>query len=294
MKKNLTSSIKYLSVFLVFIVLFIIPTILLPVSPSLLEKINPEEMKSFFPLLLLVALYLTSAYWLLIKNINQNKIVTFVKLSAANFLLYPIMIYIESVFWLEPLEMIDSNEYIKIFFRFLITFTLFSAYLALISKNKTNPGIKEQSSINYKLISQKIFLIAIIYIILYNLFGYFVAWQFEATRIYYTGDSELKGFFPMIFQNVSDAKFMIVQLVRGILFGLSGYLFYSMLACSKNKKLLILALIFGGFGFQLILPNPIFPEMVRISHFIETTSSMIIFGLIIGIVFSYQKRQNSI
>jgi hypothetical protein len=52
-----------------------------------------------------------------------------------------------------------------------------------------------------------------------------------------------------------------------------------------------MALIFGGFGFQIILPNPLFPEMVRISHFIETTLSMLVFGLVAGYVFSYKNKK---
>jgi hypothetical protein len=289
MKKNLISVTHFLLVFLIFILLFIIPTILIPVSPSLLGKINPEEMKLFFPLLLLLALYITSTYWLLIKNSNQKKMLLFLKLALANLLLYPLMGFIESFFWLDSLKVIDRNEIVNVFFRFLITFTLFSGYLSMISKKNTISDIKNINSINYKLISQKILVIAIIYILIYNLFGYFVAWQFEVTRIYYTGHSELKGFFTLLYQNFSDLKFVTVHLFRGILFGIAGYIFYSLLECSKSKKMLILALIFGGFGFQIILPNPVFPEMVRISHFIETTSSMMIFGLIVGVIFSYQE-----
>lgn len=289
MKNQIISATQYLLVFLIFIFLFIIPTTLIPVSPSLLEKINPEEMKQFFPLLLILALYTTSAYWLLIKNVNEKKMLLFIKLAMANFLLYPLMGFIESFFWLDSLKVVDRDEIVRVFFRFLITFTLFSAYLSIISKKNTIAEIKDEASINYKVISQKILLIAVIYLIIYNLFGYFVAWQFEATRIYYTGHSELKGFFAMVIQNFSDLKFVIVHFFRGILFGLAGYIFYTLLDCSKPKKLFILALIFGGFGFQIILPNPVFPEMVRISHFIETTSSMIIFGLIVGFIFSYQK-----
>lgn len=289
MKKKLVYVAQYLSLFLIFILLFIIPTVLIPVSPSLQEKINPEEMKLFFPLLLLLALYTTSAYWMLIRNSFQKKILLFTKLALANFLLYPLMGFIESFFWLDSLKVVGRDEIVSVFFRFLITFTLFSAYLALISKKNEIVSIKEKISIHYKRISQKIILIAVIYLIIYNLFGYFVAWQFEATRIYYTGHSELKGLFTMLFQNFSDLKFVIVHFFRGILFGLAGYIFYNLLECSKAKKMLILALIFGGFGFQIILPNPVFPEMVRISHFIETTSSMIIFGLIVGYIFSYQE-----
>ncbi len=289
MKTKIISVLKYLSVFLIFIFLFIIPTVLIPVSPSLLEKINPQEMKLFFPLLLLLALYITSSYWLLINNSSQKKMFLFANLAIANFLLYPLMGFIESFFWLDSLKVVNRDEIVNVFLRFIITFTLFSAYLSLISKKNKIVDIKEKTSIDYKPMIQKILMITVIYLIIYNLFGYFVAWQFEATRIYYTGSSELKGLFQMLFQNFSDLKFIIVHFVRGLLFGFAGYLFYNLLECSRTKKLIILALIFGGFGFQIILPNPVFPEMVRISHFIETTTSMMVFGLIVGFIYSYKK-----
>ena len=89
-----------------------------------------------------------------------------------------------------------------------------------------------------------------------------------------------------MFQNISDPVFVLVHLFRGVLFGIAGYLFHSILSCSRKKELLIMSLLFGGFGFQIILPNPMFPEIVRISHFLETTSSMLVFGFLVGYVLS--------
>ncbi|MFD0837395.1 hypothetical protein ACFQ0I_16570 [Mariniflexile aquimaris] len=293
MMKKLISAIQFISIVLVFILLFITPTAILPVSKSLLERINPKEMELFFPLLLTFSIYISYSYWLLIKNTNQSKLSVYIKLVAATFLLFPLMGFIESSFWLDSLKVVDNNEYVKIFFRYFITFTLFSTYLSLLYKQNNTTDQNGKNLLNLKLLTQRLLLIGGIYILLYNIFGYFVAWQFEATRIYYTGTSELKDFFTMLWINFSDPKFVIVHFIRGILFGLSGYIFYTMLNCSKLKKSIILALIFGGFGFQIILPNPIFPEMVRISHFIETTTSMIVFGMISIYVFDYKKYKTS-
>jgi len=290
---KLVSTIKFISVNLIFILLFITPTFILPVSKTLLERINPKEMELFFPLLFLFVLYISYTFWLLIKNTNQNKFMVFVKLATATFLLFPLMGFIESVFWLDSLNVVDDKEYVKIFLRSFITFILFSAYLSLLYKKNNTLDQRGNNLLSLKLLTQKLLLIGVIYIFIYNLFGYFVAWQFESTRIYYTGTSELKGFFTMLLHNFSDPKFVIVHILRGILFGLSGYILYTMLNCSKLKVTIIIALIFGGLGFQIILPNPIFPEMVRISHFLETTTSMIVFGMIVVYIFDYGKNKTS-
>ena len=282
MNKLLKSSLLFLSIVLVFIFVFLIPSILLPVSDKLMKMLNPDEMKLFFPLLLVLAFYISFPYWLLIHNTDQKRNILFLRLSLANLIVYPLMGLIELLFWNNAFKGIESNEYIKIFYRFVITFTLFSAYLAIIYKNTTPNGDHKKTRENFKSIANKILLISIIYFMIYNLFGYFVAWQFEATRYFYTGSTELKSFSLIILQNISDLK----------LFGIAGYIFYSLLTCSRNKTLVIMALFFGGFGFQIVLPNPLFPETVRISHYIETTLSMLVFGAVAGYIFSCKNKHS--
>lgn len=290
MHKRLKSSLLFLSIVLVFIFVFLIPNILIPVSDKLVKMVNTDEMKLFFPLLLLLAFYISFSYWLLINNTDQKKITLFLKLSLANLIVYPLMGLLELLFWRNAFKGIETCEFIKIFYRSVLTFILFSAFLATISKktilNRDHCETKE----NYIRIAKKILLISIIYFIIYNIFGYFVAWQFEVTRSFYTGSIEMKGFFSIVLKNISDPKFVFVQIFRGMLFGIAGHIFYTLITCSRNKSLLIMALIFGGFGFQIILPNPLFPEMVRISHFIETTLSMIFFGVITSYIFSYKNK----
>jgi len=289
MNKTLKSSLLFLSIVLVFIAVFIFPSIALPISDQLLKMMKPDEMKFFFPLLLLLAFYISFSYWLLIQHTNQNKTFLFLKLSLANFILYPLMGFSELLFWSNAFKGIETIEFIKIFYRFVLTFVLFSSYLAIISKRTTSSADQRKTSKSFKQIMIKILLLSVIYFMIYNLFGYFVAWQFEATRVFYSGSTEMKGFLSVMLQNLSDLKFLFFQIFRGMLFGIAGYIFYSFLNCSRNKSLLIMALIFGGFGFQIILPNPLFPEMVRISHFIETTSSMLVFGAIAAYIFSRKK-----
>jgi hypothetical protein len=290
MKNLLKSSLLLLSIVFVYIFLFMIPTILIPVSDKLLKMLNPDEMKLFFPLLLLLAFYISFSYWLLINNTDQKKITLFLKLLLVNFIMYPLMTLLESLFWSDAFKGIETSEFIRIFYRFVITFTLFSAFLTIISKKTPVTEEHRKTKENYKRIGYKILLISLICFVIYNLFGYFVAWQFEDTRSFYTGSTEIKGFFSAMLQNISDPKFVIAHIFRGILFGIAGYFLYTLLSCSRNKTLLIMALIFGGFGFQIILPNPLFPEMVRISHFIETTLSMLVFGVVVGYVFSYRNK----
>jgi hypothetical protein len=53
---------------------------------------------------------------------------------------------------------------------------------------------------------------------------------------------------------------------------------------NKNKGVFItsVCLVYLCTAVMLIIPNALFPDIVRIGHLIEMTSSMFLFGLITG------------
>ena len=294
MRTLLKSSLLIISMALIFMLVFMIPSMVIPVSATLLERLNPEEMKSFFPLLLVLALYVSVTFWLFLNNMKpQKKSKVFITLSIAFFLMYALMGFLESVYWGDAFKGIETSEFVRILIRFTITFTVFSAVLALFSKKENMQTIQNTEKNTLKQLAVKLSVISVIYYVLYNLFGYFVAFQFAETRHFYTGSYELEGFFSSMWHNISNPGFVGIHLFRGVLFGIAAWMFYSLLNCSRARKIVILSLILGGFGFQIILPNPLLPEVVRISHFLETTLSMLVFGALAGYVLSYKTVETS-
>lgn len=294
MNSTFKSMVLLITLTFVFLILFMLPSILLPVSEAVTDMMNAEEMKWFFPLLLLFALYQSTTFWLLLKNSNESAMKLFLTLAPALFVLYPLMGLLESLFWQDAFKGMETNEFFKVFYRFTMTYLLFAVYLVMVVAPKKTEPARPKEPMAFKILLQKIVLIALIYFVVYNLFGYFVAWQFEATRVFYTGSAEMKGFFAAMLENVSDLSFVLMHLFRGLLFGVAGYLFYRIFSTTKGKMMLIMAFIFGGFGFQIVLPNPFFPEMVRISHFVETTSSMIVFGVLVAYVLSRNSQKHTV
>lgn len=294
MKKMLKSSLLFVSIAIIFVLVFMIPPVLIPVSDTMLEMLNPEEMKWFFPLMLVLAFYVSVTFWLFLNNMKpEKKSKVFITLSIAFFLMYALMGFLESVYWGYAFKGVETSEFVRILIRFTITFTLFSGFLALVSKKGNTLKFQHVEKINLKQMAIKLSIISVIYYVIYNLFGYFVAFQFEETRYFYTGNYELEGFLSSMYQNISNPAFVGIHLFRGVLFGIAAWLFYSLLNCSRAKKIVILSLILGGFGFQIILPNPLLPEIVRISHFLETTSSMLVFGALAGYVLSGKSKETS-
>src|SRR5579863_1953069 len=53
-------------------------------------------------------------------------------------------------------------------------------------------------SLTLKSLAARVGLLAIVYLVLYYLFGYYVAWQNPELRLYYAGTTELKSFYQMM------------------------------------------------------------------------------------------------
>jgi hypothetical protein len=137
--------------------------------------------------------------------------------------------------------------------------------------------------------------LTVLYPIIYFLFGYYVAWQWEETRLFYSGTRDI---LPLVthFRGAfaSDPYFIPFQLVRGTLWTAFAMLIVNMMNAKRWESALAVALIFAGLlssGIGLF-PNPYMPPMVRQSHFYELMSSMLLFGGIAGWALHRKKQQS--
>jgi len=126
-------------------------------------------------------------------------------------------------------------------------------------------------------------IIALVYVGIYFVFGYFVAWQFSAVREYY-GGSDPEGFFTHFWGVVVNSPWLILfQLVRGLIWAFLGFLIVKIVGARQFEAPLAVGLAFAVLmNVQLLLPNPFMPEAVRMAHLLETASSNFIFGCFVG------------
>lgn len=129
----------------------------------------------------------------------------------------------------------------------------------------------------------KLGVIAIIYLVIYWLAGYYIAWQNPELRAFYGSPGEIEPFFTHTFATFSKTPSLILlQLVRGMLFAI---IVMPIILGSNVKPWLsglLVGFLFATPHLVHILPNPLMPiASVRLSHMIETTTSTFVFGLII-------------
>src|SRR5260221_13604667 len=126
-------------------------------------------------------------------------------------------------------------------------------------------------------------LLAIVSVVLYYLFGYYVAWQNPELRLYYSGTMELKSLYQVMRSNVTGTPWMLpFQFGRGLLWALFAYPVVRMLNTRRIETASIIAALFGGLSLELLIPNPLMPASVAHSHFWETLWCNLPLSAIVG------------
>lgn len=125
--------------------------------------------------------------------------------------------------------------------------------------------------------------IAALYLVVYYSFGYFVAWQNPELRQYY-GQTEFRSFLGTLGGIWSHSPWMFpYHAFRGLLFVAFVLPVIRMMKGAWWETALAIALAFSLLGgAQLLLPNPFMPESVARTHFVEVTTSNLLFGGIVG------------
>jgi hypothetical protein len=125
----------------------------------------------------------------------------------------------------------------------------------------------------------KLAFLTLLYVAVYFLFGYFVAWQFPAIRQFYSGSTQIIGFFQHMAQQ--SPSLVLFQVFRGCLWALIALLILNSLKSSSRLSFLMPGLLFSVLiTTPLLFPNPYMPDPVRFGHSFELFSSMLVYGLL--------------
>lgn len=212
-----------------------------------------------------------------------QRLKTWLLLSAYLFLLQPFMTQTETWFFSGSFEVLKKTDILLIMAGQLVAILL-SVLSGVYLFKPVSKKNDVQGSISHLI--PKLLLIGLLYMIIYMLFGYFVAWQFEALRIFYSGSPIKASFLQVMLDNIHNTPWIFpFQIMRGLFFGLINYLLYKILV--PNTRIYVIGTLISNIslGLMLLIPNPLFPDTVRIAHFYEVTSSMILFSMLMCMIF---------
>ena len=129
----------------------------------------------------------------------------------------------------------------------------------------------------------KLAVIAIVYVVLYFTFGYFVAWRQPAVREYY-GGTDPGSFAAQMGTVMRNTPWLApFQIFRALCWVALALPVVRMMKGKWPETAIAIGLLFSVvMNAQILLPNPYMPEPVRMAHLVETASSNLIFGVFVG------------
>lgn len=229
---------------------------------------------------------------LFIINSRFSRIKLIAVTSLIFFSIQYFMTQIETLYFNSAINM-PIKEILKVIISGALNSIIFST-IAVIVLGKFKKGLSNPIK-NLSLPSPLIYLsiLSIIYTVIYFIFGYFIAWQFAEIRVFYTGSNEILNVFDHLTNVIrNDTLLPLFQIFRGTLWAVIGLIIINSLAVKKNIEYLISSLLFSVLiSSPLLFSNSYMPAAVRLGHFIELFTSMILFGALC--VFIKDKLTNS-
>jgi len=209
------------------------------------------------------------------------------------------------MFFMSQIETIYFNAVIQmpwsiVFSNFAsgIAVGLTAALLAIRLKSEIGPlqsdktGLSRGESVFWKLL-----VLAVVYVGLYFLFGYYIAWQSPQVRQFYTGTRKiLPSFWAHMQQQVAaEPKLMFFQLFRGFLWALIGYVVVmNTPGATRWERVFLTGLALSvGLAFPILVPNEYMPFDVRKVHFVELLVENFLFGALIALFFWSKRGKTS-
>lgn len=273
---------KILGISLLATIVYILVSVILPFSEAFKEASqNSNPLDIIF--LLVVNIWFTITVFYIGKNSDYSKKWLTWSLIFVYLTVYSFMTQIETIFFKGAFEMLSILDIWMIMLANIIPLIVIIP-LTLKIINKDYPQIIPKIDIKLTTLLWKVGLLAVVYMFIYFLFGYFVAWQFADLREFYSGTTEKQSFIQIMMGNFQNSNIVPFQFLRGVLFSV---FILPIVLIFKNKTrqlLLSLILVYLSTSIVLIIPNFLFPDTVRWAHFLEMTSSMTLFSVITWLV----------
>jgi hypothetical protein len=256
--------------------------------------LTPEEASQAGQALLLVSLIDALVLSFLILRSRWHGLKLVAAIFVVQFGTETFMTQIETL-WFNSAVQMGTAEFVNIVAAGALRALIFAPLAVLIlGKMRKPPSLEVQEAASLPSHwGMRFAALAVFYVVVYFGFGYFVAWQWEETRAFYTGTTDIKPFLTHFADFFAEDPLIIpFQLLRGTLWALLALTIVLMTALNRWQASLAVGLTFTALlSLPLgLFPNPYLPQPVAWSHFVEISTSMLLFGIVAGWVLHAEHR----
>jgi hypothetical protein len=235
----------------------------------------------------LACLSITLVIMLMIHSSRWHGWKLILAMSAAYYILVTVVTQLEAWYFLYGIT-IGPELMVRLFLQGMPVAFIFIPIAVLVMGRVRAPAgqfeAPEIVSMPYKEWLWKLGVIYLVYLVVYYLAGYFIAWQNPEVRAFDGAPGDALPFFQqMMHILITDPWLTPYQLLRTLIW-VAGALF---IIRGSRLPLWQTALIVGLMlsvpqNIGHLIPNPMIPlNSVRISHMLETASSTFVFGLVL-------------
>ncbi len=192
------------------------------------------------------------------------------------------MCQIETAYFISAFPLLQGNfQVYNLIWRGLLTSLLFSVMVTWICGGfSKKPRAQAAFSVTAGNFVRQAAWLPVVYIILYMLFGYYIAWQVKELRLFYGGPAELNGLFDQWrLTLMSMPELPVFQYFRGVLWVLCLVPLFLSFSGNRIELVVVSALALALLPtVELAFANPLMPAAVSLGHFWEVSISTGIFG----------------
>jgi hypothetical protein len=237
---------------------------------------------SFVGVCVFNSLLLSILFWLTRIYSGISKILG---LFSFCFIVQFVLMQMESIFFGDGIGIQNPQVASIIIAGFIMSTATILVGVAIVSKMSKEPKQQFTMVVNEwrPFVVPFLLLSCIVYPLIYLTFGYYIAWQNENLRIFYTKSSELTSFFHQGAGSLADGLYFF-QILRAVIWVIATIPLVAMLRHLRGYYLLVGLFTSLLPAAQLFIPNPYMPQEIAMVHFVETASSNFIWGALIAIV----------
>ena len=154
----------------------------------------------------------------------------------------------------------------------------------LMAKKPAAPGTPPSKKYKLKYLRLAIFLLVLplIYSLLQFILGYFLAWRDDAFRVYYQAGGN-QGIMHMIIGMLLEApRYAVFALLRGMLSALFSLPLLLLLPGKRMVYILCHTMLCLSGALLYLMPDPVMPTPVAMTHLIASAVILAVFGGISG------------
>ncbi len=281
-KEALLAALQWLGALIGFILSLMLAGALLPLPKAITEATPASGILSLPAALLLSgAVNATLLVWAARRS-SFNGVAMWAQLFVLCFGAATFMTQIETGYFLSAFPLLHGNFVVYLFIlRGFVSALIFTFIVALLVggfARRARPASVFEVHADHAV--RMAAWLAAAYFVLYELFGYYVAWQSEQVRLFYGGPAQLNSALDQyVLTLMARPELPVFQYFRGILWLLC---LVPLFKGFSGRRLELVLLSFLALAYlptiQLTFPNPVMPAGVALAHFWETSISTGIFG----------------